>query len=60
MKQHKHCNICEKPVPLDKDFCSEKCREEYQDLVGKRKKRQYIFYALLIVFLVVVYLSFLY
>lgn len=60
MEQHKHCKICAKPIPLDEDFCSEKCREEYQDMVSKRKKRQYIFYALLAVLIVVVYFSFAY
>ncbi|MBS3817607.1 MAG: DUF2116 family Zn-ribbon domain-containing protein [Candidatus Thermoplasmatota archaeon] len=60
MEQHKHCKICAKPIPLDEDFCSEKCREEYQDMVSERKKKQYIFYALLAVLIVVVYFSFAY
>ncbi|MFP4002092.1 MAG: DUF2116 family Zn-ribbon domain-containing protein [Thermoplasmata archaeon] len=58
MEQHKHCKICQKPVPLDEDFCSQKCREEYEDLVSSRKKKQYIFYALLVVFLIVLFFSF--
>ncbi len=58
MEQHKHCKICNKPVPLDRDFCSEKCREEYQEFMDKRRKRQYIFYILLVVLIVVAFLTF--
>ncbi len=55
MEQHKHCQVCGKPVPVDEKFCSEKCREEYEDLVSKRKKRQYIMFGLLAVFLVLLF-----
>ncbi len=57
MEQHKHCRICQKPVPLEEDFCSEKCREEYDDLLSSRKKKQYIVYALLVVLLIVMVLT---
>ncbi len=60
MEQHKHCKICAKPIPLDEDFCSEKCREEYEGLMEKKKKRRYIFYVLLAVLFVVMYFSFIY
>ncbi|MFP3872153.1 MAG: DUF2116 family Zn-ribbon domain-containing protein [Candidatus Natronoplasma sp.] len=60
MEQHKHCRVCNKPIPLDEDFCSDKCREEYQDLMQKRRRRQYIIYVLLAVLFVVTYLVFLY
>ncbi len=58
MEQHKHCKICAKPIPLDEEFCSKKCEEEYEDIVSSRKKKQYIFYALLVLFLIVLFLSF--
>jgi len=57
MEQHKHCRICQKPVPLDEDFCSEKCKEEYDDLLSSRKKKQYIVYGLLIVLFIVMILT---
>ncbi len=60
MEQHKHCKVCEKPIPLDEEFCSEKCRTEYQEFVNKRKKRRYILYGLIIVLFVVGYLTFIY
>lgn len=58
MEQHKHCKVCNKPIPLDEEFCSEKCRKEYEDLVDSRKKRQYVLYALFIIFLIMLFLSF--
>lgn len=57
MDQHKHCKICEKPIPLDEDFCSKKCENEFEEIVKGRKKKQYIVYALFIIFLVVMALS---
>ena len=57
MDQHTHCQICGKPIPLDEQFCSQKCREEYENLINKRKKRMYILYGLLAVFFVVMFFS---
>lgn len=41
---------------MDEDFCSQKCREDYDEMIGKRKKKMYILYGLLAVFLVVLLL----
>ncbi|MFW5927847.1 MAG: DUF2116 family Zn-ribbon domain-containing protein [Thermoplasmatota archaeon] len=57
MEQHKHCKVCNKPIPLDEEFCSQKCRDEYEELVNSRKKRQYLLYALFIIFMIVLFLS---
>ncbi len=57
MEQHKHCRICQKPVPLDEDFCSEECKDEYDDLLSSRKKKQYVVYGLLIVLFIVMILT---
>ena len=57
MEQHKHCRICRKPIPLEEDFCSEECRERYEEMVSKRRKKMYIIYALLGVFFVVMFLT---
>ncbi len=55
MEQHKHCQVCGRPIPVDETFCSEKCREEYEDMVSKRKKRMYVVYGLLAVLLIVIF-----
>jgi len=57
MEPHKHCKICNKPIPLEEEFCSEECREEYEDLVSSRKKRQYLLYGLFIVFMIVLFFT---
>lgn len=57
MEQHKHCKICQKPIPLDEEFCSEKCEEEYEDIVSSRKKKQYLVYGLLAVLLILMVLT---
>ncbi|MFO7991189.1 MAG: DUF2116 family Zn-ribbon domain-containing protein [Thermoplasmata archaeon] len=51
MEPHKHCQVCGKPIPLEETLCSEKCRQEYQELLNKRKKRVYLTYILLAIFL---------
>ncbi len=57
MEPHKHCKICNKPIPLEEEFCSEECREEYEDLVSSRKKKQYLLYGLFIVFMIVLFFT---
>ncbi len=57
MEPHTHCQICSKPVPLDEKFCSEKCREEYNEFIEKRKKKTYIFYVLLAGLLILIFLQ---
>lgn len=56
MEPHKHCGVCGKPVPLEETFCSEKCREDYREILSKRRKSMYIIYGLLTVLLVLMFL----
>lgn len=55
MEPHKHCQMCGGPIPIDEVICSDKCREEFQVLMKKRKNRLYLIYALLAVFLVLLF-----
>jgi predicted nucleic acid-binding Zn ribbon protein len=46
--QHKHCPMCQKPVPLSEKFCSPKCEQIYrenQNKVAKTRKMLYILFA---------------
>ena len=43
--QHKHCNVCGKAVPVANEICSDECQKQWDDLVRKRKRTQYLFYA---------------
>ncbi len=55
---HRHCRICQKPTPVEEEFCSESCRLDWQKLM-KKKRNQLIFIwimaAVLIVFAVLMY-----
>lgn len=44
---HKHCGVCGKAIPEDKQFCSVKCREVYE----QREKRYRFWTRLLWVFM---------
>lgn len=53
--QHAHCQICGKAVKYGEIVCSEKCKEEYEKFVKKRRMYIYIMYgALLFLILMVV------
>ncbi|MBC7081150.1 MAG: DUF2116 family Zn-ribbon domain-containing protein [Thermoplasmatales archaeon] len=55
--QHSHCRICGKAIKYDEDFCSEKCKSEYENYLKKRRRLQIIFYIL--IFLVIIVYMFL-
>jgi predicted nucleic acid-binding Zn ribbon protein len=44
IQQHKHCLICEKAIPADKRFCSDRCEEIYEQRRKKARRTQWIFY----------------
>lgn len=37
--KHKHCTICQTPVPMSKQFCSKECEQESKRLDRKRRNR---------------------
>jgi predicted nucleic acid-binding Zn ribbon protein len=45
--KHKHCAICQTPIPMSKDFCSAGCEEENKRIV---RRRRYTFIATLAMF----------
>ncbi len=53
---HKHCLNCGIAIPPDKTFCSQKCEEEWNNMVKRKKRFTYIwlgFLLLLLLFLVI-------
>lgn len=42
---HKHCLVCGKAIPTDKNFCSEKCEGYYEQKVKKQKRYFYVLMA---------------
>jgi len=46
--QHKHCPMCQKPIPLSEKYCSPKCEQiflENQKKIAKSRKILYIAFA---------------
>jgi predicted nucleic acid-binding Zn ribbon protein len=54
IKQHHHCQICGKAIPLEEQFCSEDCRQKYGQMVKRRKILIYAMYALIGIILVII------
>lgn len=50
IQQHKHCLICDKAIPPDKRFCSERCEEQFNAKVKKNKRWSNIYTAFYIIF----------
>jgi predicted nucleic acid-binding Zn ribbon protein len=49
--QHKHCPMCQKPIPLSEKFCSPKCEQIYtenQKKIAKSRKILYIAFGIFI------------
>ncbi|KYK29987.1 MAG: DUF2116 family Zn-ribbon domain-containing protein [Theionarchaea archaeon] len=44
IQQHKHCPVCEKAIPADKKFCSDRCESVYEDRRKRAKRSQWMFY----------------
>jgi predicted nucleic acid-binding Zn ribbon protein len=55
--QHRHCQVCSKAIPISEEFCSEECSTEFDAMVKKRKNFLYLFYAMIVVFIVVMLLG---
>jgi|YelNatPaOPRAMG01_1025707.scaffolds.fasta_scaffold53080_2 predicted nucleic acid-binding Zn ribbon protein len=45
--KHKHCIICGAAISVDKEFCSEKCEEQYNKMV---KRRKYSLWIMMLIF----------
>jgi predicted nucleic acid-binding Zn ribbon protein len=50
--QHKHCPMCQKPIPLSEKFCSPNCEQVYLENQRKIAKTRRILYALFGIFIV--------
>ena len=43
VSEHRHCNACGKPVPLDESFCSEECAGKLMQARKKQQRSTFIF-----------------
>ena len=57
VKQHSHCQICGKAIPLSETLCSEECKKKYALMMKRRKILVYAMYGLIGIFLVIILMS---
>ncbi|HDN50605.1 MAG: DUF2116 family Zn-ribbon domain-containing protein [Thermoplasmata archaeon] len=55
--QHGHCQMCGKAIKYGETVCSDKCQEEYEKYLKKRKMYIYIMYIALAFLLVMMFLQ---
>ena len=44
LPDHTHCIMCDDPIPVGEEFCSDKCKDEYRAKVKKETRRMNLFY----------------
>jgi len=45
---HKHCPVCGTPMPPDKTVCSVECEQLYETIKTKQKRRNQLYYIILL------------
>ena len=55
--EHRHCNACGKPVPIDEPFCSEECAGKMVQARKKQQRSTFIFMGIVFV-AVILYMIF--
>jgi predicted nucleic acid-binding Zn ribbon protein len=51
--QHKHCSVCGKAIQLEDEFCSDECKNKYEQYMKKRKQMNLVMYAMIALLAVV-------
>ena len=44
LPDHTHCIMCDEPIPVGEEYCSDKCKDEYQSKIKKETRRMNYFY----------------
>ncbi|GAB4327651.1 MAG: hypothetical protein Kow0069_34640 [Promethearchaeota archaeon] len=52
---HKHCSVCGRAIPLDREFCSQECADHYRGFEKKKEKRSYMQIVFLVIMMVVMF-----
>jgi predicted nucleic acid-binding Zn ribbon protein len=45
LPDHTHCSMCDEPIPVGEEYCSDECKDEYNSTVKKEARRMNYFYA---------------
>ena len=44
---HKHCDVCNRMIPPDQDYCSEECKTTVETKKKVKKKKNYWIYGII-------------
>ena len=55
---HRHCKVCAKAIPPGEEFCSDKCREIFEEWQRKERRGRRILYILYAVIMTAMFLFF--
>lgn len=55
--QHKHCPICGKAILIEEEYCGDKCKNDFESMVRKRKYLMYLMYGAIILFFIIILLG---
>ncbi|MEA4957759.1 hypothetical protein SDC9_33946 [bioreactor metagenome] len=50
---HKHCPVCNTPIPLEETTCSPKCQEILESRQAQMKRSRVILFVVMVVFIVI-------
>ncbi|MCD6468321.1 MAG: DUF2116 family Zn-ribbon domain-containing protein [Thermoplasmata archaeon] len=53
--QHKHCPVCGKAIPLEEAFCSEECKQKYQQMLKRRRQLLFLMYIMLFIAAILIF-----
>ncbi|MHA1595787.1 MAG: DUF2116 family Zn-ribbon domain-containing protein [Candidatus Baldrarchaeia archaeon] len=51
--QHRHCKVCGKAIPLDREFCSRQCEISYREWERRNRRLTTIMYLVLLIIFIV-------
>jgi len=51
--EHKHCVVCSRAIPIDRDFCSSECKDIYSNADKKKGKKSTVQIVFLIAFMLI-------
>jgi predicted nucleic acid-binding Zn ribbon protein len=54
IKQHSHCQICGKAIPVSEIHCSEECKKKYLIMMKRRKLMVYAMYGIIGIIIVII------
>lgn len=55
--QHKHCPICGRAILTEEEYCGDKCKNDFESMIRKRKILMYLMYGAIFLFVMIMVVS---